>query len=63
MTETAASPKQQLADLIDAFASAKMTGNETLVRLSLTPLQQFINTYDFVPAPPAAADEDEATEE
>ena len=31
---------QQLADLIDAYASAKMTGNETLVKIAVGPLQQ-----------------------
>ena len=58
MTETPAqapaeeAPKslvQQLADLIDAYATAKMTGNETLVKIAVGPLQQFLQSVDVVP--------------
>ena len=57
MTETpqASNPKQVLADLIDAYASAKQTGNETLTRLAVQPLHQFIQGHDFVPAAPGFA--------
>ena len=71
MTETpqAPSPQQVLAELIDAYASAKASGNETLQRLAVKPLQDFLNGHVIVPAPDAAAagpgpslppDEDEA---
>ncbi len=51
MTETpqaAPSPQQVLADLIDAYATAKASGNETLQRLAIAPLQQFLNTHSIV---------------
>ena len=53
MTETpqAASPTQVLADLIDAYASAKASGNETLQRIAVKPLQEFLNTHAIVPQP------------
>ena len=51
-------PKAQLAELIDAFAAAKATGNETLQRIALAPLQQFIEQHDLVPiAPPESLEE------
>jgi len=51
MTETpqAPSPTQILADLIDAYASAKASGNETLQRIAVRPLQEFLNTHAIVP--------------
>ena len=54
MTETpqaAPTPAQVLAELIDAYASAKASGNETLQRLAVKPLQEFLNTHVVVPAP------------
>ena len=51
MTEATLSPKQLLAELIDAYATAKMSGNETLVKLSLGPLQEFMNTHAIVAVP------------
>ena len=49
MTETpqAQSPVQVLADLIDAYASAKASGNDTLVRLAVAPLQEFLNQHEI----------------
>ncbi len=41
--------KQTLANLIDAYAEAKKSGNETLIKLAVTPLQDFISGHDFVP--------------
>jgi len=46
---TQANPKQLLADLIDAYAAAKMTGNETLTKLSINHLQEFLAAYEVVP--------------
>jgi len=42
-------PKKQLADLMDAFASAKASGNETLQRLVLQQVNHFFLTHDIVP--------------
>ena len=42
-------PVQQLADLIDAYATAKASGNETLVRIAVQPLQNFLGAVDIVP--------------
>jgi len=56
--------KQQLAELIDAYAAAKASGNETLMRIALSPLQQFIEQHDLVPiAPPAPPEPVEADAE
>ena len=59
MTESTPSTKQILADLIDAYATAKMSGNETLVKLSIGPLQEFLGSHDVTPISelPAEADE------
>ena len=56
MTETpkaTPTPVQVLAELIDAYASAKASGNETLQRIAVQPLQEFLNTHAIVPQPPA----------
>jgi len=51
MTQTPEAPNtaQQLAELIDAYAAAKMTGNETLVKIAVGPLQQFMAGHDITP--------------
>ncbi|MBM4057146.1 MAG: hypothetical protein FJ275_02760 [Planctomycetes bacterium] len=41
--------KQNLANLIDAYAAAKGTNNETLIRLSVAQLQDFLAHHDVVP--------------
>lgn len=41
--------KQNLANLIDAYAAAKGTNNETLIRLSVAQLQDFLASHDVVP--------------
>lgn len=41
--------KQQLANLIDAYADAKRSGNETLIKLATSPLQEFFSNHDVVP--------------
>ncbi len=56
---TQANPKQLLADLIDAYAAAKMTSNETLIKLSITHLQEFLGAYSVVPNPVAPTAEEE----
>ena len=42
-------PKQQLAELMDAFAAAKASQNETLQRLVLAQVNQFFTTHQIVP--------------
>lgn len=46
--------KQQLANLIDAYADAKKTGNETLVKMATEQLQGFFSTHDVIPTSPVA---------
>jgi len=45
-------PKQQLAELMDAFAAAKASQNETLQRLVLAQVNQFFTTHQIVPLDP-----------
>ena len=42
-------PKQQLAELMDAFAAAKASQNDTLQRLVLAQVNQFFTTHQIVP--------------
>ena len=49
--------KQQLANLIEAFADAKRSGNETLIKLAVAPLQEFLATHDIVPVAPTIQEE------
>ncbi len=48
-------PKQQLAELMDAFAAAKASQNETLQRLVLAQVNQFFSTHEIVPLEPPAS--------
>lgn len=55
--------KQKLATLIDAYADAKRSGNETLIQFTTTQLQEFFSAHDVVPAtPPIVEDKDSKTE-
>lgn len=59
-TETQMDPKQLLAGLVDAYATAKASGNEMLMKMAIGPLNEFITTYDFVLSPvPSASSEGE----
>lgn len=49
--------KQQLANLIDAYADAKRSGNETLVKLATGQLQEFFSAHDIVPVAPPIVEE------
>jgi hypothetical protein len=52
-----------LSEAIDAYASAKVAGNESLVKFGIANLQQFLNGHVITPveAPEAEAEaEDEA---
>ena len=54
--EVPATPVQKLALLIDAYADAKKSGNETLVRLAVEPLQAFLQTHEIIAPPEGVAD-------
>lgn len=56
-------PKQQLAELMDAFAAAKASQNETLQRLVLAQVNQFFSTHEVIPKDPSevATSEESAT--
>jgi len=40
---------KQLSEAIDAYASAKVVNNESLVKFSIANLQQFLNTHVITP--------------
>lgn len=44
-----ADPKLQLADLMDAYGAAKVSGNETLQRLIVGQVQMFLQSHDITP--------------
>jgi hypothetical protein len=48
--------KQKLATLIDAYADAKRSGNETLIQLATAQLQEFFTAHEVVPAAPPIAE-------
>ena len=41
--------KQQLATLIDAYADAKRTNNEILIKMASEQLQEFFSAHDVIP--------------
>lgn len=45
-----------LSDLIDAYAAAKVSQNETLVRFSIEQLQGFLNGHVITPIEAPAAE-------
>jgi hypothetical protein len=50
--------KQKLATLIDAYADAKRSGNDTLIQLATAQLQEFFSTIDLVPSTPPIVEEE-----
>jgi hypothetical protein len=50
--------KQQLTELIDAFASAKASGNQTLIQYAAAVLTQFLSGIEVTRREPAAEQED-----
>ena len=59
---------KELSLAIDAYASAKMANNESLIKFAITNLQGFLNNHSITPleqtdAPSAPPVEDEVTEE
>ncbi len=58
MTETL-DAKQKLAEMIEAYATAKGSNNEMLIRMAIANLQSFLQSVDVVPV---AAPEEETSE-
>jgi hypothetical protein len=50
--------KQALAQLVDAYADAKMSKNQILLQYATQELQNFIQQVEIVPALPTAAKEE-----
>ena len=48
--QTSEQTLKQLSEAIDAFAAAKVAGNESLIRFSIGNLQQFLNAHAILPA-------------
>ena len=53
MSDTPSPSKVKLVELIEAYASAKSTANESLVRMAASGLSSFLAGHDVVEAPPA----------
>ena len=50
MQQTDPETLKVLSEAIDAYASAKSSGNESLVKFSIANLQQFLNAHVITPA-------------
>jgi len=50
MSENQVNPKAALAELIDAYASARATNNEALIKMSVSHLNVFLSSHDVVAA-------------
>ena len=48
--QTSEQTLKQLSEAVDAYASAKVANNESLIRFSIANLQQFINGHVIIPA-------------
>jgi len=48
MSEVKTEPKVALAELVDAYASARATNNEALIRMSVSHLNSFLSAHDVV---------------
>jgi predicted RNase H-like HicB family nuclease len=57
--QTSEETLKNLSEAIDAFASAKVANNESLIRFSIANLQQFINEHDITPKSEPSGDEGE----
>ena len=47
--QTSPETLKQLSEAVDAYASAKVANNESLIRFSIANLQQFINGHVITP--------------
>lgn len=48
---------KELSEAIDAFAAAKVANNETLVRFSISNIQEFLNRHSITPIAAEEADD------
>jgi uncharacterized Fe-S radical SAM superfamily protein PflX len=48
--QTSEETLKALSEAVDAYASAKMANNETLIRYSIANLQEFLNGHVITPA-------------
>lgn len=48
--QTSEETLKALSEAVDAYASAKVANNESLIRFSIANLQQFINAHVIIPA-------------
>ena len=48
--QTSPETLKALSEAVDAYASAKVANNESLIRFSIANLQQFINAHVITPA-------------
>jgi len=48
--QTSEETLKALSERIDAYASAKVSNNESLIRFAIANLQQFLNDHVIVPA-------------
>ena len=46
---------KSLSEAVDAYASAKMANNESLIRFAIANLQEFLNGHTITPKAPAEA--------
>ena len=57
--QTSEETLKALSEAVDAYASAKMANNETLIRYSIANLQEFLNGHDITPKATAEAGAEE----
>jgi hypothetical protein len=48
--QTSEETLKRLSEAVDAYASAKVANNESLIKFSIANLQQFINAHVITPA-------------
>ena len=48
--QTSEETLKKLSEAVDAYASAKVANNESLIRFSIANLQQFLNDHVITPA-------------
>ena len=59
MPQTDPDTLKALSEAIDAYASAKTSNNESLVKFAIANLQQFLNSHSIVPNEPVTENLDE----
>ena len=54
--QTSEETLKKLSEAVDAYASAKVANNESLIRFAIANLQQFINEHTILPASEAGTE-------